>query len=264
MHRSIIVLKKGEMLMGNKKNRKDKLCKRKDGRYVFVALDHGMTMGSFGHLDDMENLIVSLDKAKVDAIIVHKGIMQKMLERGVSLENAEWIVHLSASTNISENCDAKKIVCSVREAIQLGATGVSVHVNVGTSGESDMLEQLGQVSYECNEWGIPLLCMIYDKSKNNVGKQLVRIATEFGADFVKVKYVENKFDEISNKYIPILFAGGEVEKNMDEYLEHIQTIVEKYGDGVCIGRNIIESEDPQKIAEKICEVVHKKSVCEEN
>lgn len=63
--------------MGNKKNRKDKLCKRKDGRYVFVALDHGMTMGSFGHLDDMENLIVSLDKAKVDAIIVHKGIMQK-------------------------------------------------------------------------------------------------------------------------------------------------------------------------------------------
>lgn len=249
--------------MGNKKVRKDKLCKRKDGRFVFVALDHGMTMGSFGHLNDMENLIKGLDKAGVDGIIVHKGIMQKMLERKITLENAEWIVHLSASTNLNDNCDNKKTVCSVKEAIQLGATGVSIHVNVGTPDESDMLEQFGKISNECNKWGIPLLCMIYDKSKNNAGHQLVRIATEFGADYVKVKYVQDKFEEMSDEYIPILFAGGKSENNLDEYLVHIKTIVDKYGDGVCIGRNIIESDNPQKTAEKICEIVHKNSICKE-
>ena len=43
-------------------------------------------------------------------------------------------------------------------------TGI-VHLNIGTEGDAQMLKDLGMVSRKCEEWGMPLLVMIYNKGE---------------------------------------------------------------------------------------------------
>ena len=87
----------------------------------------------------------------VDAILVHKGIAKR-----VDTANAGLIVMLSGMSNRSPNVNAKVQVCSVKEAIHIGADSVSVHVNIGAQDENKMLKNLGKVSEECDEFGLPL------------------------------------------------------------------------------------------------------------
>ena len=55
---------------------------------------------------------------------------------------------------------------SVKEAIRLGADGVSLHINIGGKEEPEMVEQLGKISEECHEWNVPLLAMMYPRGEN--------------------------------------------------------------------------------------------------
>ncbi len=47
----------------------------------------------------------------------------------------------------------------------MGADAVSMHVNIGAESEAKMLADLGAVSVECMEWGMPLLAMMYPRGK---------------------------------------------------------------------------------------------------
>ena len=54
----------------------------------------------------------------------------------------------------------------MEEAIKLGADGVSVHVNLGDENERDMLAQLGRVAEDAQNWGMPLIAMVYGRGPN--------------------------------------------------------------------------------------------------
>jgi len=72
---------------------------------------------------------------EVDAVVVHRGIAKH-----VDTGKAGLIVHLSGITKLGPDPNNKVQVCSVEEAIRIGADAVSVHVNVGAQQESNMLE----------------------------------------------------------------------------------------------------------------------------
>ncbi len=86
-------------------------------------------------------------------------------------------------------------MCSVQEAVRLGADAVSVHVNVGAEDEDKMLYTLGRVADECDIYGMPLLAMMYPrgpKIQNEHDPKAVahaaRIGAELGADIIKTNY----------------------------------------------------------------------------
>ena len=45
------------------------------------------------------------------------------------------------------------------------ADAISVHINIGSETESDQLSILGCVSERCDFWGMPLIAMMYPRSK---------------------------------------------------------------------------------------------------
>ena len=53
-------------------------------------------------------------------------------------------MHLSASTSLAPDPNDKVTVTTVEKAIQLGADAVSIHVNLGSETESQMLQELGE------------------------------------------------------------------------------------------------------------------------
>src|SRR5450756_2225647 len=121
-------------------------------------MDHGVTVGPIQGITNMQQITNKLLKGKVDAILVHKGIAKH-----IDVGNAGLIVQLSAMSNLSPNINGKVQVCTVQEAIRIGADAVSVHVNIGAQDEDKMLKNLGKVANQCDVYGMPLLAMMYTR-----------------------------------------------------------------------------------------------------
>jgi fructose-bisphosphate aldolase/2-amino-3,7-dideoxy-D-threo-hept-6-ulosonate synthase len=174
------------------------------------------------------------------------------------------IVHLSASTSLNPDPNDKVLVCSVEEAVALGADGISIHVNLGAPNESRMIESAGEVVRDCNRWGMPLLIMIYPRGKGidpvspqTVG-HCVRVAEELGADLIKTNYTgdPDSFRQITAACsVPVLIAGGEKGGDM-ETLMTIRDAVDAGAAGVCMGRNAFQRDDPARFVAAVCRVVH--------
>ena len=87
-----------------------------DRKTVMVPMDHGVTIGPIEGLVDMQNIINKLNIGGADACILHKGLAKNVDTRRLGL-----IVHVSASTKLGLNINRKVKVCSVEEALRLGA-----------------------------------------------------------------------------------------------------------------------------------------------
>ena len=112
--------------MNEGKTRRLRRIMQQDNRMVLVPMDHGVTVGPIQGISNMQQITNQLVKGGVDAILVHKGIAKRIYTGDAGL-----IVMLSGMSNLSPKVNSKVQVCSVQEAIRIGADAVSVHVNVG-------------------------------------------------------------------------------------------------------------------------------------
>ncbi|RPJ52815.1 MAG: fructose-bisphosphate aldolase, partial [Methanobacteriota archaeon] len=170
--------------MIGKEIRLERIMDRNTGRSVIIPMDHGFTLGQIEGLLDMTKTISEVSEGGANAIVLHKGIVKRgHRKRG---RDIGLIVHLSGSTSMNPDPNDKVLVCTVEEAIALGADGVSIHINLGAPNESRMLESAGEIVADCNRWGIPLLVMIYARGKGIDGTDpkavghCVRVAEELG------------------------------------------------------------------------------------
>jgi DhnA family fructose-bisphosphate aldolase class Ia len=147
--------------MIGKKIRMERIVDRNSGKTVIVPMDHGVTVGPIDGLADMRATISKIVAGGANAILMHKGIVRAG-HRGTG-KDVGLIVHLSGSTSMSPDPLAKELVCTVEEAIRLGADAVSIHINLGAETDREMLRQLGFVSSICMEWQMPLIAMMYTR-----------------------------------------------------------------------------------------------------
>lgn len=250
--------------MIGKKIRLQRIINRNNGRSIIIPLDHGVTVGPIHGLVNLSETVDKVARGGANAILMHKGIVEHgHRSSGIDIG---LIVHLSASTSLAPDSNAKTLVCSVEEAVRLGADAVSIHVNIGAKTESDMLSTMGSVSKSCREWGMPLLAMMYTRGEKindeydvTVVKHAARAGAELGADMVKVNYtgsVETFREVVAGCHVPVLIAGGEKMETDEEILEMVQGAIQAGGAGVSIGRNIFQHKDPAEILKQIARIVH--------
>lgn len=244
--------------------RLERIISRESGRTVIIPMDHGTTMGPIPGLEDMKRTVQMMVDGGATAILMHKGIVAAGHRGGG--KDVGLIVHLSASTTMSPDPNAKVLVCTVEEAIRLGADAVSIHVNLGAETDSQMLRDFGEVGKACQEWGMPLLAMMYtrgEKIENQYDvkyvKHAARVGAELGADIVKVNYTgdpESFAEVVRGCPVPVVIAGGEKMETDREILEMVAGSLEAGGKGVSIGRNAFQHEKPQHIVRAIGRIVH--------
>jgi predicted phospho-2-dehydro-3-deoxyheptonate aldolase len=250
--------------MIGKKIRLERIIDRNSGRTVIVPMDHGTTMGPIEGLVDMKTTNTKIVEGGANAVIVHKGIVA-VGHRGAG-KDIGLIVHLSASTVLSPDPNTKVPVCTVEEAIKLGADGVSIHINLGAEKDTEMLQYFGEVSNTCFTWGIPLLAMMYTRGKKidseydvKYVKHAARVGAELGADIVKCNYtgsIESFKDVVAGCPVPVVIAGGEKMETEMQLLTMVEHALEAGAAGVSIGRNAFQHKRPEKIVEAIGKVVH--------
>lgn len=250
------------------KRRRLKRIFRENGRTVIAPIDHGVTLGPIKGIVSMQDTINKLLEGEVDALVLHRGIAEH-----VDVGGAGLIIHLSGITKLSPDPDNKVQICSVKEAIRIGADAVSVHVNIGAQNEDRMLIKLGKIAEECNSYGIPLLAMIYPrglKIKNEHAVEVVahaaRLGAELGADIVKTNYtgnIETFREVVEGCHVPVIIAGGPKIESVKDVLQMVCNSIKAGGSGVSIGRNVFQHKNPTLMCKSLSAIIHNDASTEE-
>lgn len=241
----------------------ERIMDRQSGNCVIVPMDHGISMGPINGLYDMRSTVDDVAFGGATAVLMHKGLIPHS-HRSAG-HDVGLILHLSASTDIGSTSNTKVLVASVEEAIKIGADAVSMHINLGADTEPEMLADLGRISRDCSEWGMPLLVMAYPRGpgvKNPYDPELIahaaRVAMELGADMVKVSYtgdIDTFRDVTKGALVPVLIAGGpKMDSDMD-ILNMVHDSLEAGGHGVSMGRNVFQHKDVRGMTKAISEIV---------
>ena len=250
--------------MIGKKIRLERIINRQTCKTVIVPMDHGVSVGPIAGLENMRATVTSVVKGGANAILMHKGIV-RVGHRGAG-RDVGLIIHLSASTSLSPSPNAKELVCTVEEAIKLGADAVSIHINLGAETEKEMLKQFGFVSQKCFDWQMPLVAMMYTrgpKIQNEYQFESVKIAarvgSELGADIVKVVYTgsaETFKEVVQGCPVPVVIAGGPKMNSDKEIFNMVAGALEAGAAGISIGRNAFQHQNPEKMIAALCKMVH--------
>jgi len=251
------------------KERRLKRIFRDDQRTVIVPMDHGVTVGPVKGLVKMQEIIDKLLQGGVDAVVLHRGVAKH-----VDTGNAGLIVHLSGSTKLGPDPNNKVQVCSVEEAVRIGADVVSVHVNFGAEQEDKMLTKLGRVADDCDRYGMPLLAMMYPRGPKiqnehavDVVAHAARLGAELGADIVKTNYtgsVDTFKEVVRGCYVPVIIAGGPKVETVREVLQMVHDSIKVGGAGLSIGRNVFQHENPTLMVRALSAIVHEGTSVEES
>ena len=250
--------------MVGKQIRMQRIMDRNTGKTVIIPMDHGVTVGPIKGLEDMQTTVDKVAEGGANAILLHKGIVRVGHRSGG--RDVGLIIHLSASTCVGPDPNHKVIVCSVKEAVKLGADAVSIHVNIGAEDEAEMLKDMGEIVRECNKWGMPLLAMMYPRGKKiknekdvEVVKLAARVGAELGADIIKTNYTGDpkSFKEVVDGCpVPVIIAGGSKGNELDT-LKMIEDAMKAGAAGVAMGRNSFQHKNPTKFVKAVCDVIHK-------
>ena len=257
--------------MIGKKIRLERIIDRDSRKTVIIPMDHGVTVGPIEGLADMRTTIGKVVAGGANAILMHKGIVRAG-HRGTG-RDVGLIIHLSGGTSLSPDPNAKELVCTVEEAIKLGADAVSVHINLGAETDKEMLRQLGQISERCLEWQMPLVAMMYTRGPKiqdeydvqNV-KHAARVGAELGADIVKVVYtgtIESFSGVVKGCPVPVVIAGGAKMGSDEEIFKMVDGALQAGAAGVSIGRNAFQHDDPSKMVQALSKMVHHNASVEE-
>ncbi|MFM0069140.1 2-amino-3,7-dideoxy-D-threo-hept-6-ulosonate synthase [Paraburkholderia aspalathi] len=250
-----------------KRTRLSRLFHAESNRSFIVPMDHGATLGPIPGIVDAARAmdwVGGVGGEAIQGVVLHRGAIERCASHESAHRVPTRILHLSASTAISPNPNAKTLVASVEDALQFGADAVSVHVNLGSETEAVMLRDLGVVASRCQRWGMPLLAMVYARAGGKTSahyqdvKLAARLAAEMGADIVKVTYpgsAEAMNEVVEGCFVPILIAGGDKDEGSCT-VDMVRDAIAGGASGICIGRNLFQAARPGALASDLAQIVH--------
>ncbi len=238
-----------------------------DGRAMFLPIDHGYFQGPTTKLEEPGKTIAPI-LPYADAIMLTRGILRSCVDPA---NTKPVILRVSGGTSMArrEELDREGITTSVREAIRLNASAVSMSIFVGAPNEHQTLLNLSNLVNECEEYGIP--AMAVTAVGTEVGKKdarylalASRIAAELGARVVKTYYCEEGFERVVRGCtVPIVIAGGPKVDTEIEVFTWVHDAIQKGAIGVNLGRNIWQHEHPVAMARAIRAIIHENATPKE-
>jgi fructose-bisphosphate aldolase, class I len=235
------------------------------GRSMLLAYDQGLEHGPSADFDDKNvdpKVIMEIaSKGRFNGVVFQKGVAERFYDGRVPL-----IVKLNGKTSLPGGEPVSKQVCSVEQALDLGAKGVGYTIYLGSARESEMLAEFGAIQEQAHRRGVPAIAWVYPRGasvKDDTSKEIVayaaRAGLELGADAVKIKYTG---DPASFSWAVkaaagahVYMSGGPKAPTDEAFLAQVKGVVDAGGTGVAVGRNVWQNEDPLAISEKIRRVV---------
>lgn len=256
------------------------------GYALFLAYDQGLEHGPTDFNDesvDPENILKIAQSGFYTGFICQKGIAEKyniwdkngQAQGPAPTDNNEFVgtnprvcplvLKLNGKTKLAADEPMAEQICSVEEAIKLGAAAVGYTIYLGSEFEEKMLKKFSQIERQAHEKNLPVIAWMYPRGKSIQNPDSVetiayaaRVGLEIGADVVKVRFPSSlqnlQWIVKSAGRCKVVFAGG-AKLAETEFFETAKTVMQAGAFGLAVGRNVWQSDHPEEISEKLAEIV---------
>jgi len=240
----------------------------KKGRALYLAYDQGLEHGPESDFNDKSvDPLYILDiakKGKFQGVVFHKGIAEKYNSE-IRKSKVPLIVKVNGKTKIRKGEPISPVVCSVSEAIALGASAIGFTIYIGSEFEAEIFEDFRVIQEEAHAKGLPVITWIYPRGKavkNDVSREMMayaaRTGLELGSDIVKMKYggkpADLKWAVKAAGRTKIIISGGS-KKSEKEFLKEVKDIMRSGASGLAIGRNVWQHPNPLELTKKLKRIV---------
>jgi class I fructose-bisphosphate aldolase len=237
----------------------------RNGKGMLLAYDQGFEHGPSADFNDRNidpNYILDIAvKSEFTGVVLQKGIAEKYYNGKVPL-----ILKLNGKTNLPKGEPISTQVCSVDQAISLGAKGVGYTIYLGSAHENVMLQEFGEIQEEAHEEGIPAIAWVYPRGeavKLDTSPEIVsyaaRAGLEIGADAVKIKYSGSpetfSWAVKAAGLVKVFMSGGPKAPTDEAFLSQVKGAMDAGATGLAVGRNVWQHQDPQKMAAALEEII---------
>jgi len=268
-----------------------------NGTALFLPYDHGL---EHGPRDFFANP-AAVDPAHITKLAVEAGFNGIVLNIGLA-QKFYWdfageiplILKLNGKTEIPSDAGAlSPLTATVADAVRLGADAVGYTLQVGSPAQAADFAQYRQVREEASRLGMPLIAWAsprgsaFEASGGGANSfyavdYAARVASELGADIVKVKFphpekragVPARYDDdfspqqamaavvrSANRTL-VMVSGGSM-AGEEAMLEKARQSFEAGATGLIIGRNIWQREHDEslRLIGKLQEIMVKHPTC---
>lgn len=232
---------------------------REDDRSVVVALDHAQFQGAIPGLESMRSIVKQVVAGGADGVILNPGAARDCAE--IYAGRCALIVRVTgASTSYNPAFDYHRQICSIEQAVALGADAVIAMGFVGNEGEVGSLALLSEIADTCHRFGVPLIAEMLPAAEGKFQDAdwiglAARVGYELGADIIKAYTTGTDADVqiISNCLLPFLAAGGPKSSNPAAIASQA---IARGAAGVAFGRNVFGGENPEQVVRDLVGAVH--------
>ena len=235
------------------------------GKALFLAYDQGLEHGPTDFTDaniDPNSILEIASRGGYTGVILQKGIAEKYYTKHSLAKNIPLILKLNGKTNLVVDKEPySPQICSVEEAVSLGAKAVGYTIYVGSEYEERMFSEFAAIEEDAHKEGLPIVAWMYPRGKATIGKDKeelcaygARVGLELGADIIKLQY-PGSIEALSWAVkaageAKIVVSGGHKMPEEDFFLL-AHDVVEAGAIGMAVGRNIWQHKDPLAFSKKV-------------
>ena len=264
-----------------KEIRMARLFNPKSKRMVLVTIDHGICINPMKEISDPAGVVRKIVEGGADAILLTPGIAKIAYKE--LLGEASLMIRIDGTaTSIGPDLTNDELICSVEDALSLGADAVATFGVIGVPREAQLSHKIGMVTGECERLGMPQMTEMIPREildhqfadrasrkwpqEPEIVKYSARVAAELGADIVKGYYTGDPrtFREVI-EYCPVPYVvlSGPASNDPEVFLRFVREAMDCGARGVSVGRNVWTYKDPTAITRAICRIVHDDASVEE-
>ena len=227
---------------------------------VMFAFDHGYFMGSTAGLERLD-LIIPRVLPNIDVLMGTRGAIRSCVDPALAAGKGIALRATSGSSMVQGDLSHEILAIDAEEACRMNADCLAVQTFIGGDGQLSSLENLSKAVNFGARYSIPVMGVVA------VGKEMertpkffklaTRILAELGANIIKTYYCEDFEEIVAACPVPIVVAGGK-KLAEDEALTLAYQSIRDGANGVDMGRNIFQSNNPEAMSKAINKIVHEK------
>ncbi len=243
---------------------------------IFAGCHHMTSKTIYAGQRDVCKVVNDVIKGGATCINIGKGFVRQCMpaiQGHVAVLNYVPVYPAFSKVNPYEMV----VTTTVEEALINGADGIVLPVDFYSEEAAQAMSQVAEFVRECDHYGMVFVVeaefpSFYDKNENNIAKYGAeylkfagRVCSEVGVDVISTNYTgdpESFSDLVDFVKIPVLINGGTVVPQR-EFLKMVEIVRQAGARGCLIGRNISETESPERTMRAIGDIFRKKISAEQ-
>jgi len=260
-----------------------KLFDSETEKSIIVAMDHGKAHGVVPGLEKTRQVLELLIEEGIDGVLLNPGMLRLTHDLWNGKESPAIVIaaDIPVRTSIpgAEQMGLEyRLLSTVEEIVSIGADAIRVLLifcRTDLGGYADNLREIAQVIRAADRFGLPVMVEAtlwggaQSKKKQrdaNLVADICRVATEIGADLVKVPFIgtPEEFRRVTDiTPIPVLILGGTKTRDVNDVFVTVERALQANVNGLVFGRNIWQHSTPHLVTRALKQMVHQKVSREE-